>query len=120
MPVIEIELRILAPAERVFDLSRSVDLHVRSTAWTHERAVAGVTRGLLSLDDQVTWEAVHFGVRQRLTSRIRQLTRVSRRRPLVRVRRAGLRTRGQRTLQRPPEERPNNKAPQQTKPAIAE
>src|SRR5262245_35353190 len=70
MPVIELELQILAPADRVFDLSRSVDLHVRSTEWTRERAVAGVTRGLLSLHDEVTWEAIHFGVRQRLTSRI--------------------------------------------------
>lgn len=35
-----------------------------------ERAVAGVTNGLLSLNDQVTWEARHFGIRQRLTSRI--------------------------------------------------
>ena len=35
-----------------------------------ERAVAGVTSGRLGPGDQVTWEAVHFGVRQRLTSRI--------------------------------------------------
>jgi len=39
-------------------------------ASTGERAVAGVTRGLLSLNDQVTWQARHFGIRQRLTSRI--------------------------------------------------
>src|SRR5262245_32283622 len=70
MPIIELELRILAPIDRVFDLSRSVDLHVRSTARTRERAVAGVTSGLMSLHDQVTWEAVHFGLRQHLTSRI--------------------------------------------------
>jgi ligand-binding SRPBCC domain-containing protein len=70
MPVVELAVRIEAPADRVFDLSRSVELHVQSTAWSQERAVAGVTTGLLSLHDQVTWEAVHFGVRQRLTSRI--------------------------------------------------
>jgi ligand-binding SRPBCC domain-containing protein len=29
-----------------------------------------VTSGLLGLGDQVTWKATHFGVRQRLTSRI--------------------------------------------------
>ena len=45
-------------------------MHLKSTAHTHERAVAGVTSGLLGLGDSVTWEAVHFGVRQRLTSRI--------------------------------------------------
>jgi ligand-binding SRPBCC domain-containing protein len=70
MPVIELELRIRAPVDRVFDLSRSVELHVRSTEWTRERAVAGITRGLLCLHDEVTWEAIHFGVQQRLTSRI--------------------------------------------------
>jgi ligand-binding SRPBCC domain-containing protein len=34
------------------------------------RAVDGVTSGLLNLNEQVTWEAFHLGVRQRLTSRI--------------------------------------------------
>jgi ligand-binding SRPBCC domain-containing protein len=29
-----------------------------------------VTTGLLGAGDQVTWEATHFGIRQRLTSRI--------------------------------------------------
>jgi ligand-binding SRPBCC domain-containing protein len=29
-----------------------------------------VTSGLLGAGDEVTWEATHFGVRQRLTSRI--------------------------------------------------
>ncbi|MEM7245755.1 MAG: SRPBCC family protein [Acidobacteriota bacterium] len=68
MPIIELSLQVRAPIERVFDLSRSVDLHVVSTAATRERPVAGVTSGLMELDDTVTWEATHFGVRQRLTS----------------------------------------------------
>src|SRR5690606_15663363 len=33
-----------------------------------ERAVGGVTSGLISLGETVTFEATHFGVRQRLTS----------------------------------------------------
>lgn len=70
MPIIELELRILAPVERVFDLSRSVEVHVASTARTEERAVGGKTSGLLELHDEVTWEATHFGLRQRLTSRM--------------------------------------------------
>lgn len=32
--------------------------------------MAGVTSGLLSAGDQVTWEARHLGVRQRLTAKI--------------------------------------------------
>jgi ligand-binding SRPBCC domain-containing protein len=70
MPLITIVTRIEAPAELCFDLARSVELHVQSTAGTQERAVEGVTSGLLNLNEQVTWEATHLGVRQRLTSRI--------------------------------------------------
>lgn len=70
MPVIRVETRIRAPLETCFDLARSVDLHVRSTAFTRERAVGGVTAGLLELGQEVTFEATHFGVMQRLTSRI--------------------------------------------------
>jgi ligand-binding SRPBCC domain-containing protein len=70
MARIEFVMRIAAPPERCFDLSRSVELHTRSTAATGERALAGRTSGLLGAGEEVTWEARHFGVRQRLTSRI--------------------------------------------------
>lgn len=61
--------------ERSFDLARSVDFHLASTPGTGERVVAGRRSGLLALNDEVTWEARHFGFRQRLTSRIVELTR---------------------------------------------
>lgn len=70
MPVIVLRTTVAAPPSRCFDLARDVDLHQRSTAASHERAVAGVTSGLMKAGDEVTWEATHFGVRQRLTSRI--------------------------------------------------
>jgi ligand-binding SRPBCC domain-containing protein len=70
MPVIVLRTRVAAPPARCFDLARDVNLHERSTAASRERAVAGVTSGLLGLGDEVTWEARHFGVRQRLSSRI--------------------------------------------------
>lgn len=70
MPVIKLETLINAPIERVFDLSRSVDLHADSMAHTNEKAVAGVTKGLINLGETVTWEATHFGITQRLTSKI--------------------------------------------------
>jgi ligand-binding SRPBCC domain-containing protein len=70
VPVIDITTRINAPIQRVFDLSRSVDLHAVSTAQTGERAVTGVTSGLMSLGQEVTWRARHFGIWQHLTSRI--------------------------------------------------
>jgi ligand-binding SRPBCC domain-containing protein len=61
---------IRAPAERVFDLSRSVDLHVRSAGATGERAIAGITSGLLELGQEVTWRGRHLGIWQNLTSKI--------------------------------------------------
>ncbi len=70
MPVIELTTEVLAPIERMFDLSRSVELHMASTAHTGERAVAGVTSGLMTLGQEVTWRARHFGIWQHLTSRI--------------------------------------------------
>ncbi len=70
MPVIELFTMIRAPRERIFDLSRSIDLHLESASDTGERAVAGVTSGLIGLGESVTWSARHFGVRQRMTVRI--------------------------------------------------
>jgi ligand-binding SRPBCC domain-containing protein len=77
MPRFEFELTVAAPVERVFDLARSIDLHVVSTEGTNERPVAGVTTGLIGLGESVTWQATHFGVAQRLTSRITAFERPS-------------------------------------------
>jgi ligand-binding SRPBCC domain-containing protein len=70
MPIIHLETLIEAPVELCFDLARSVDIHMASTNHTGERAISGVTSGMMNLHDEVTWEAIHFGTRQRLTSRI--------------------------------------------------
>jgi ligand-binding SRPBCC domain-containing protein len=66
MPVIHLETLIDAPRERVFDLARSIDAHQATTEHTGERAIAGVTSGLLGPGGEVTWEARHFGMKQRL------------------------------------------------------
>lgn len=70
MPVIHLTTQIQAPIERCFDLSRSIDLHLLSTSQTNEKAIAGVTTGLIGLGQEVTWRARHFGIYQNLTSRI--------------------------------------------------
>lgn len=70
MPTIRLETYINAPTERCFDLSLSIDLHQHSVSHTHERPIAGVTKGMMKLGDTVTWEAMHFGIRQHLTSKI--------------------------------------------------
>lgn len=70
MPLIRLETNMFSSIEICFDLSRSIDLHTISTAHTKEKAIAGITSGLIGLDQTVTWQAVHFWVRQKLTSRI--------------------------------------------------
>ncbi|MDV3949949.1 cell division protein [Elizabethkingia anophelis] len=66
MPVIELRTHINADIH----LSRSIDLHSISTAKTNEKAIAGITSGLISNGETVTWQATHFGIRQTLTSKI--------------------------------------------------
>ena len=63
---------IQAPIDRVFDLARSVEVHLAGNTHFGEEAVAlqGITSGLLSLGETVTWRARHFFIRQRLTSQI--------------------------------------------------
>lgn len=75
MAVITLETFIEAPRERVFDLARSIDAHQDTAAATGEKAVAGATSGLLGLDEEVTWQARHFGVTQRLRVKMTQFER---------------------------------------------
>jgi ligand-binding SRPBCC domain-containing protein len=70
MPKLHLETTINAPIERVFDLARSIDLHLLSLEHTNEKAVAGRTTGLVEKGETVTWRAKHLGVTQELTSLI--------------------------------------------------
>ncbi|MFI6803299.1 SRPBCC family protein [Streptosporangium canum] len=70
MPSFEIVTHVMAPPERVFDISLDVDVHAASMAGSSEEAVGGVTAGKLKLGDTVTWRARHFGIRWRMTSTI--------------------------------------------------
>jgi hypothetical protein len=64
---IELETEIEAPIERCYDLSLSVDAHLRSTDHTGERVVDGVRSGVLTIGDHLTWEARHFGLWLRMS-----------------------------------------------------
>lgn len=68
MPTIHLETKINAPIERVYDLARSIDLHIQSLEHTNEKAIAGKTTGLIELGETVTWEARHLGFKQQLSS----------------------------------------------------
>ncbi|MFE4813746.1 cell division protein [Peribacillus simplex] len=70
MPVIVYQQFIKAPVDLCFDIKRSVDIHTKTTAKTKEVAVDGVTEGLLDEGDTVTWEAIHFGIKQRLKAQV--------------------------------------------------
>jgi ligand-binding SRPBCC domain-containing protein len=70
MPIIELRTEIKSTLNICFDLSRSIDLHKISTAKTKEEAIAGTISGLINLNETVTWQAVHFGIKQKLTSKI--------------------------------------------------
>jgi ligand-binding SRPBCC domain-containing protein len=73
MPTIHITTFIAAPVERVFDLSRSIDLHKKSMSHTEERAIAGTISGLIGYNETVTWEAKHLGKKRVLQSKITAL-----------------------------------------------
>lgn len=75
MPRIELNTEINAPINVVFDLSRSIDFHLRTTEKTGEKAISGKTSGLIGLNESVTWRAKHFGVTQNLTSKITVMQR---------------------------------------------
>ncbi|MFE5838739.1 SRPBCC family protein [Arthrobacter sp. NPDC056493] len=57
----------------LFDLSRSIDAHKDSMARSREEAVAGITSGLITLGQEVTWRAWHFGLPIQMTSRITEM-----------------------------------------------
>jgi ligand-binding SRPBCC domain-containing protein len=70
MPTIVLETFIDAPIERVFDLSKSIDLHKHTMTDSQEEAISGRTSGLIELNETVTWRAKHFGIYQLLTVKI--------------------------------------------------
>ena len=74
MPVIQSSTFIKAPVKRVFDLSRSIDLHKVSTKQSNEEAIAGVTKGLINLNETVTWQAYHLFKKRKFTSVISEMT----------------------------------------------
>ena len=70
MSTIHLTYVINAPIERVFDLGRSIDLHTISTKRSNEKAIAGVMKGLINLNETVTWQAFHLFKQRRFTSKI--------------------------------------------------
>ena len=70
MPQFVLTTEIAAPIEECFAFSLSVDAHTNSMEGSGERIVAGVASGSMKLGDTVTWQARHFGIPFRMTSKI--------------------------------------------------
>jgi ligand-binding SRPBCC domain-containing protein len=70
VPSIRLDTVIAAPVGECFDLSLSVDAHTASMSASGERAIGGVTSGVMKHGDTVTWRARHFGITFRMTSAI--------------------------------------------------
>ncbi|PKB17341.1 hypothetical protein CLU82_2539 [Flavobacterium sp. 5] len=50
-----------ASKQIVFDTARDIDFHQKSASKTKEKAIAGVTSGLINYNETVTWRGKHFG-----------------------------------------------------------
>lgn len=70
MTKIHLETSINADIQKVFDLSRDIDFHQKSTSKTNEKAIDGKVKGLIELGETVTWRAKHLGFYQTLTTKI--------------------------------------------------
>lgn len=75
MPQIALATLIRAAPAVCFDGARDAQLHLESARQTGERIVAGRSVGLWELGDEITFEGIHFGVRQRLTARVVEFER---------------------------------------------
>ena len=73
MPNIHLTTFIAAPVDRVFDLSRNIDLHKKSMIKHKEEAVAGIRSGLIEKDETVTWRARHLFKNRLLRSKITEM-----------------------------------------------
>ncbi|MET3028279.1 SRPBCC family protein [Flavobacterium sp. UW10123] len=61
MTTINLITKINAPKQIVFDTSRNIEIHQQSANPSKEKAIAGVTSGLINLNETVTWRGKHFG-----------------------------------------------------------
>ena len=73
MPSIHLTTFIAAPADRVFDLARCIDLHKESMTRYKEEAVAGTRFGLIEKEETVTWKARHLFKNRLLRMKITEM-----------------------------------------------
>jgi len=72
MTTLQFKTTINATIEVVFDLSRSIDFHLKSLSHTKEKAISGRTSGLIEFGEEVTFKGKHYGRNFTHTSKITQ------------------------------------------------
>ena len=70
MTTINLTTQIKAPKQIVFDVSRDIDIHQKSASKSNEKAIAGITFGVINYNETVTWLGKHFGIYLTHKSRI--------------------------------------------------
>lgn len=73
MTTIRLITKINAPIQIVFDVSRNIDVHQLSTFQSNEKAIAGITSGMINLNETVTWRGKHFGLYLKHKSKITEM-----------------------------------------------
>ncbi|MEO6177978.1 MAG: SRPBCC family protein [Flavobacterium circumlabens] len=73
MTTIQLVTQINASKQITFDTARDIDLHQKSAATSNEKAIAGITSGLINYNETVTWRGKHFGFYLTHKSRITQM-----------------------------------------------
>jgi ligand-binding SRPBCC domain-containing protein len=73
MTTIHLITKINAPIETVFNNARDIGVHIETASKTNEKAIAGITSGLIELNETVTWEGKHFGLILHHQSKITQM-----------------------------------------------
>lgn len=73
MPSIHHTTFIHMPIEVCFNLARTIEVRSGKFLLSSQKAIEGVTSGLMANQDTVTWEIEHLGMKQQLTSQIIQM-----------------------------------------------
>lgn len=68
METITLQTIINAPAARVFDLARSLEMHQEAVKDVKEQLVDGRKNGLLNPKQRMKCEGIYFGMKQKLTA----------------------------------------------------
>ncbi len=61
MTTITLFTKIKATKQIIFDISRDITIHQKSASKSNEKAIAGITSGLINYNETVTWRGKHFG-----------------------------------------------------------